>query len=167
MKNKRKIFFELMITMKIAPRVRQDILRICYYKTSPRQYSYRNIWFVQVPNWKNICDSAVEITLATALNVAPANHLALCLLGSLSIGIWTRDMSFVPDGVSNSCISLNKLIICCFSGGQNSAINNMAAVSSPSHDCTINTWLRFHSGSIRFVSYPLPLFARIRRYVSS
>ena len=51
------------------------------------------------------------------LSAAPANHLALCSLGNLSISIWKRETPFVPDGASKSCI-VNKYMDAYISEGK-------------------------------------------------
>ena len=79
---------------------------------------------------------AVESTEAMAcsalFSAAPANHLALCSAGSLSIKSWNRFRFFTGEGAIRSWSSLNTKTIWRFWGGQYSAISRITDASSPS-----------------------------------
>ena len=81
-------------------------------------------------------DIAVDMTLFIAcselFSAAPANHRALCSLGSLSMSSLNFDLPLTFDGTSKSCISLNTLMMWRFSGGQNSAIISITDAIKPS-----------------------------------
>ena len=81
-------------------------------------------------------ESAVDITDAilcsAVLRAAPANHLALWSFGSNSINCWNWFFPFLWEGASSSWMILNTDTIWRSSGLQNSATNNIVAVSKPS-----------------------------------